>query len=33
VPLWDLDLGPHAAWENHLSIGFEKAVESPQREG
>jgi 4-alpha-glucanotransferase len=32
VPLWDLDLGPHAAWENHLSIGFEKAVESPQRE-
>jgi hypothetical protein len=32
VPLWDLDLGPGAAWENHLSIGFEKAAESPPRE-
>jgi len=33
VPLWDLELGPKGAWENHLSIGFEKAVERPPRDG
>lgn len=33
VPLWELDLAPGGVWENHLSIGFEKAPESPTREG
>jgi hypothetical protein len=33
VPLWDLDLHPAEAWENHLSIGFEKAVDRPPRDG
>jgi hypothetical protein len=33
VPLWDLDLGPDAAWENHLSIGFEKAADIQSKDG
>jgi hypothetical protein len=33
VPLWDLDLGPDTAWENHLSIGFEKAVDIQTKDG
>lgn len=33
VPMWDLDLRPDAAWENHLSIGFEKAVDIQAKEG
>jgi 4-alpha-glucanotransferase len=33
VPLWDLELGPKGAWENHLSIGFEKAVDIQARDG
>jgi hypothetical protein len=32
VPQWELDLAPGEAWENHLSVGFEKAPESPARE-
>lgn len=32
VPLWQLALGPGQVWENHLSIGFEKAAESLPRE-
>ncbi|MCX7028913.1 MAG: DUF1926 domain-containing protein [Spirochaetes bacterium] len=33
VPMWDLDLGPNTAWENHLSIGFEKAVDIQTKDG
>ncbi len=33
MPMWDLDLGPGAAWENHLSIGFEKAVDIQAKDG
>ncbi len=33
VPMWDLDLGPGTSWENHLSIGFEKAVDIQTRDG
>lgn len=32
VPLWSLELRPDVpSWENHLSIGFEKAAELPLR--
>jgi hypothetical protein len=33
VPMWDLDLGPGTSWENHLSIGFEKAVDIQTKDG
>ncbi len=33
VPIWDLDLRPDVAWENHLSIGFEKAVDIQSKDG
>ncbi len=31
VPVWDLALSPGQVWENHLSIGFEKAADRRTR--
>jgi hypothetical protein len=28
IPLWDLHLSPGESWENHMSVGFERAQAS-----